>query len=379
MQLKQITQAMERIAPLRWAESWDNVGLLIEPPEGVEINQLMLTIDLTEAVLEEALAAGTQMIIAYHPPIFAPLKRLTHSDVKQRIVLRAIAAGLGVYVPHTALDAAPGGVNDFLAEAVGAGQAEPITTVLADPATGPYKQVQLVTFVPRENADALREIMTEAGAGWIGNYSHCSFNLEGTGTFLGREGTNPTIGQQGNLERVEEIRMEMLCPAAIVREVARKMCAAHPYEEPAYHIVPLAETPDQANEGVGQGRFVTLNQPTTMRALTDRLKQQLSLDHVRIAQSTGHDGDAEVRTVALCAGAGGSVLKGQAADVYLTGEMRHHDVLEAVAHGTSVILCEHTNTERPYLKILRDKLTAELGESVTITLSQKDADPLRVS
>ena len=354
---------MEQIAPSRLAESWDNVGLIVRPLREKRISTAVLCIDMTLAVVDEARRKKAQMVIAYHPPLFNAIKRLSTTQP----AVRALAEGLAVYSPHTALDAAPGGVNDWLADGVGKGDRVAISAA-ADPAD--RDQCKVVVFAPSDGVDRLRSAMADAGAGVIGDYTQCSFNLAGFGTFKGSESSNPTVGRRGRLERADEIRLEMVCPRKAVPSIARVIQQHHPYEEPAWELYALEAKTD---DSIGQGRLVTLDQPVALSTLVKRIKQHLGLDHIRVAEASKR----KVRTIALCAGAGGSVVGGQAADVYFTGEMRHHDVLAANANGTSVVLCDHTNTERPYLKVLARRLRQSVAGTKFI-LSRADREPLRV-
>ncbi|MBU0677230.1 MAG: Nif3-like dinuclear metal center hexameric protein [Verrucomicrobia bacterium] len=263
--LKTVVNAMQDLYPLSWAEDWDNVGLLIEPTGNPEIRKCLLTIDLTEQVLKEARSVKAQMILAYHPVIFDPLTRITSASAKERIIRESIQRNLAVYSPHTALDAAPGGVNDWLADALGEGDRYCIQ--------------------PQPGSDSC----------------------------------------------------------------------------------------------IGQGRVVHLNDPVTLRTLARRIRNRLRLKHVRIAYAEKHrKRGAKIRTVAVCAGAGASVLQDAEADVYLTGEMRHHDILAATGNGTSVILCEHTNSERGYLKVLKRNLTKAFEGRIRFIVSKEDREPLSV-
>jgi dinuclear metal center YbgI/SA1388 family protein len=365
---------LETIAPRRFAESWDNVGLLIEPADREwPVARALVTIDLTDDVLDEARAFGAELVVAYHPPIFKGLKRLTRDTPAARVALAAARAGIGVYSPHTALDAAPGGVNDWLAEAIGEGAREPITQAFAPDAGGDFK---LVVFVPRENADALRDALAEAGAGWIGAYSHCSFNLEGQGTFRGHEGTDPAVGASGRLETVREVRVEMVCARRALPAAAAAIARVHPYEEPAWDAYPLAPKP---RAGAGMGRVVSLARPAALNAIVERVKRHLGLSHVRVAAANKHRTGARVACAAVSAGAGGALFESVAdVDLLLTGEMRHHDVLDRNARGTSVVLCDHTNTERGYLPRLAARLETLAQGALEVRVSERDRDPLEI-
>lgn len=359
VRLTDVTEALERIAPLKLAAEWDNVGLLVEPTSPPAIERILLTIDLTMAVLEEAVERGAGMIVAYHPPIFQPLRRLVGGSVAVRLLERGIA----VYSPHTALDAAPGGVNDWLAEGIGEGEAEPI-----EPAGAGGERCRVLVYVEAGHADRLRDALAAAGAGCVGGYDRCSFTSAGVLTYRdGRGG--------GRVEAGERVRLEMSCGVGELPAVRRAIELHHPESEPMWEVYQQVEAPEP---DAGQGRLLRLGEPAGLDVLTDRIKGHLGLERVRVAAAAAHREGEPVRSVAMCPGAGGSVLKGAPAELLLTGEMRHHDILAANARGASVILTDHTNTERGYLPVLRDRLRSSLPEEVGIDISEVDADPLKI-
>ncbi len=374
--LPEVLALLERLAPLKLAEEWDNVGLLVEPSHAVArpIQRIFLCIDLSESVLDEACAAQAELVIAYHPPIFRGHKRLRASHAEERVLVRALEAGLAVYSPHTALDAAHGGVNDWLARAFGPGRSTPLTPHQEAPA-----ELKLVVFVPRSHVEALRSALArEAGAGTIGNYTECSYELEGRGSFFGNEGSSPQLGVAGQLELVNEVRLEMRCSGARVADLARAITEHHPYEEPAWDLYPLLATPRAVAGAVGAGRLLVLDTPLSLLDAAQRLKRHLGLETLRVASSGAHDAGTPVTRVALCAGAGGSLFeKVRGVDLFVTGEMRHHDVLAKVRAGASVFLSEHTHTERGFLPELARNLEALAEGRIKALVSKRDADPLR--
>jgi len=371
MNVGRVAEIIESIAPPAYAESWDNVGLHVGS-RCWAAQRVMLAIDLTAGVLQEAIDDGVQMIIAYHPLIFEPLKALSDASDKQRIALEAAGAGIAVHCPHTALDAAPGGVNDWLAESLGPGDVRALQCHLTLPES---EQFKIVTFCPPDAVDRLRNALASVGAGRVGDYELCSFELEGFGTFLGKAGAKPAVGQTGVFERVEEARLEMVCPGAALGLAVLTLREFHPYEEPPVEIYKLQRRPQRH---IGVGRRVVLDQRTSLKQLVERVKARLGLAQVRVAVRPNTA--RRYRTIGVCAGAGGSLLETvleQGCEMYLTGELRHHDVLAAQARGCTVVLAGHSNTERGYLKRLREQLVSRLP-GLSVTLSKRDADPLRV-
>ena len=276
MNVQDVVTAIETLAPPQHAAEWDNVGLLLGS-RSAEVRRALLTIDLTAAVLDEAIDARTEMIIAYHPVIFGPLKRVVEDDPSTRTIWRALQAGLSVYSPHTALDAAPGGVNDWLAAGVGEGEVTALETLEILPQT---EQCKLVTFCPADATDAIRQGLAGAGAGRIGDYELCSFELRGEGTFHGGESTSPTVGRAGTLERVDEVRLEMVCARRDLADLVVILRETHPYEEPPIEIYALQPRPQR---DAGMGRVVTLSEPTAVSTIVERLKPHLGVEHLQVA------------------------------------------------------------------------------------------------
>jgi dinuclear metal center YbgI/SA1388 family protein len=365
MKLAEIVNQLDAVAPPATAETWDNVGLLVGDPQ-TDVTRALLCIDYAAAVAEEGKSAGCELVLAYHPPIFKGLKRITSHGASAQ-VFDAIRRGVAIYSPHTALDVAEGGTNDVLADILGLTDRRPLR--VSDPKV---RECKLVTFAPTEHADKVAEALFAAGAGRIGNYSQCSFRTEGFGTFLGEEGTRPAVGQAGRLEKAVEIKIETVLPLANVSDAVAALKAAHPYETPAFDLVALTAPPT----GSGIGRVGTLPPGTGRSSLVETLKTAIGIGHVLTAGSlSGH-----ANTVAVCAGAGGEFLDdalAAKADVYVTGELRHHDALRATAAGMTVICTLHSNSERVTLRHLAKRL-AEQMPGVAWLVSESDADPFVV-
>lgn len=351
--VRQFIEVIERIAPLRYAEDWDNVGLLIGDRNDT-VSRAMLTIDFTEEILAEAIEKQADLVITYHPVMFHPIQRITADNVPGRILLHTLSHGIQLYSPHTALDATPGGVTDWLADAVGSGYRRPLTPYQNLPES---RQVKIVTFVPTSAADRLRDALSSAGAGQIGDYEQCSFNVSGKGTFRGGRHTNPVVGQPGRLEVVDEVRIEMVCPVKGLSALISTLKQFHPYEEPAFDLYPLYPIPSHK---AGVGRRVVLDQPATVAVIAERIKKHLHIESAKITSPS-----REVHIIGIVPGAGSAVLDTaieQGCDLFITGEMAHHRALAAEGLGCSIILTGHTNSERGYLPLLVNKLREALPE-----------------
>ncbi len=367
--LEDLVDAMNRIAPSHLAEEWDNVGLLLGERRS-PVAKVLLCIDLTLDVVDEAISKEVDGVIAYHPPIFQPRRRITDEDAGGRILLALLQAGIGVHSPHTAADTAEGGVNDWLIAGVGSGTRTSLSPASSLPAGEACK---IVTYAPRTAVDSLRRGMSAAGAGRIGNYESCAVEIEAMGTFRGNESSNPATGQRGRLERIEEVRLEMVCGRDVMAEAIARLRESHPYEEPPIEIYPQLSRPIST---IGAGRTMMLEAPATTATVAQRLRDHLKTDRMTVSETAPR---REHRRVGVCAGSGAELLGPaieQGCTLFVTGELKHHDVLEARARSCDVILAGHTNTERGWLKECRTMLRRRLPD-VEFVLSRADRDPLR--
>ena len=366
MKITEITAEVEKIAPLKLAQDWDNVGLLVGDA-AKNVKNILITIDITTDVVAEAKRLKTDMILSYHPVIWDGLKTVT-ADGAGAVVYELVRAGISVYSIHTAFDVVAGGVNDALADMVGIVNAEPIGDFVSGPGGEQYK---LVTFVPVNEAGAVADAIYAAGAGAIGNYSHCGFQTEGVGTFLPLDGAKPAIGQKGRLQKVDEIKLEAVVPAGKVAAVVSAMRRAHPYETPAFDVFRHYDVESR----FGLGRMGALGGGEALLAIIQRIKK------VTGAKAIGIVGPQKrtVRTAAVCAGSCGKIINSVIAekcDLYVTGELKHHHALAAQEAGVTCICLSHTVSERFALKNLANRLKKRL-KNVTIRLSKKDTDPFR--
>jgi len=361
-----VCTVLESIAPPGLAQSWDNVGLLAGDMNAT-VRRVLLCVDLTPEVVDEAIAGRIDFVMAYHPPIFKPIPALrVPSHGTDEAVFRCIRGGIAVYSMHTALDAAEGGANDVLAGLCGLKHTAPIE--FADKPG--ERECKLVVFVPHAEVDQVAKAMFAAGAGHIGDYSHCGFRVSGEGTFCGGDSTNPAVGQAGRLEHVEEIRLEVIVHEPELATVVTAMVAAHSYEEPAYDIYPLKPQPVR-----GIGRHGPLERPTTLGRLARRLKKSTRADCVQVVG----DPEQKIERAVIAVGAAGSLpfrLPLTECDVIVTGEIRHHDALSIRRRGCTAIALGHWASERPALAALRQRVQAQLT-SLPVELSSADRDPFR--
>ncbi len=361
--VEEVCGILEAIAPPALAAEWDNVGLLIGRARG-RVRHLLLTIDLTEPVLREAKRAGAEMVMAYHPVIFEPLTCLTEAAAP--VALAAARAGIAVYAMHTALDAAPGGTNDCLAEAVGMTDGRPLQPIERE------GDCKVTVFVPTAEVGGVAAAAFAAGAGRIGNYDECSFISPGMGTFRPLAGSRPTLGRPGRREAVAEYRLEIFTPADRLAAVLEAVRAAHSYETPAIDVYPLKDVP----AGAGMGRIGRLKRATTVKSLAARVKRELGVGRVLLVSGT----TGKITTVACCAGSCGGLFRqalAQGAQAYVTGEMRHHDALTAAAAGMAVICVGHSNSERIALARLGRRVR-QARRGLKVTVARADRDPFEI-
>lgn len=357
----------------RWAESWDAVGLVtgdLDQP----VRRVLLAVDPTQAVIDEAVAWDADLLVTHHPLLLRGVHGVATTDPKGRAITTLVRAGVALHVAHTNADVADPGVSDALAAVVAAVDTRPLRPVADEPT---YK---LVTFVPGEAVDRVVDALAAAGAGRIGAYARCAWTTEGEGTFTAQPGAHPTVGQVGKTERVAETRVEMVLPRTARSAAVAALRAAHPYEEPALDLVELAASPGSR----GLGRVGRLTAPTSLRELADRVAAGLptTAAGVRVAG----DLDRLVETVAVCGGAGDDLfdeVRASGADVYLTADLRHHPASEALEHhGPALLDCSHWATEWPWLADAERLLRAGLAEraaaamdSVETRVSQIVTDP----
>lgn len=350
-----IIQYVEQLAPKFLAVEGDKIGLHVGTLHK-PVKKVMIALDVLDEVVDEAIAEGVDLIIAHHAVIYRPLKHLRTDLPAGKVFEKLIKHDIAVYTAHTNLDTAENGLNDWLAEALGLQQID----LLDDHVQDPLKK--LAVYVPTSHIEAVLQAVTQAGAGWIGNYSHCTYQTTGTGTFMAQEGTNPYIGEMGTLERVEEIKLETVFPASKQNAIVSAMKKAHPYEEVAYDVYPL----DVPGKKFGIGRIGKLVSPMTLRELATLVKEKYEVTGLRVVGKL----DESIKKVAIVGGDGSSyvgkaVFRG--ADVLITGDIGYHVAHDAQADGISIIDAGH-NIE----KIMKVKLAEYLQERLTESGSQTE-------
>ena len=348
--VKKVMAYMEDIAPASIALPGDPIGLQLGDPDA-EISKILVALDPDQAALDEAIASGAEMLVTHHPLFYNKLSSIDESSPAGYFVASAIRNRRHIFSAHTNLDVAPQGVSHHLAKRLGL-QAENLTLLEK---TGNEQLLKLVVFIPVGHEDDIREALAAAGAGQIGNYSHCTFQMEGQGTFMPANGAKPFIGSSGQLETVDEVRLETILPATRRPNVLRALLQAHPYEEVAYDLYPL----DLEGRAIGMGLVMDLAEPLSVDHLLQICRERLKTESIRFAASA----KTLIKRVALCGGSGGSLIEHAAyrrADLFISGDFRYHDLKLAQSLGIALIDAGHDATEMPAVQYLQQYLESRL-------------------
>lgn len=352
--------------PPATAESWDAVGLAAGDPAAT-VRRVLLAVDPTPEVARDAVDWGADLVITHHPLFLTPVHGVAATSPKGRTLHTLVSGGCGLLAAHTNADRALGGVSESLALALGLDDLAPILPAAAAPLD------KVVVYVPVASAEAVRTALTDAGAGAIGDYDSCTFTVAGEGRFRPLDGATPTIGSVGALEVVDEERVEAVVPRARRTAVVRALLAAHPYEEPAFDLLEMAD-PGLATTGTGRIGSVG---PTTLRAFAQHVAEVLpaTAQGVRVSG----DPDRPVRRVAVCGGAGDFLLDGLVGsdvDVYVTSDLRHHRAGEFREHdGPALVDVAHWAAEWTWLPVVRARLAAAMGDRLETRVSTRCTDP----
>lgn len=362
MKVSEVTQHLESIAPRAYQEAYDNSGLLTGNPEQ-QVTGILITLDCTEAVVEEALQKKCNLIVAHHPIIFKGLKKITGSNYVERTVLMAIKNDIAIYAIHTNLDNVHTGVNRKIAEKIGLRNLK----ILAPKNNTLTK---LVTFIPKANADAVLDALYTAGAGQVGDYKNCSFQATGTGTFMPTEKANPHIGKALQQEEVEEVRAEVIFPSHQEGKIVYALKKAHPYEEAAYYLTPL----NNENQEVGSGMVGELDAPLQPVEFLKHLKAAMDLKVIRHTAVL----DKPIKKVAVCGGAGSFLLSAairSGAQAFVTADFKYHEFFDA---DNQIVIADIGHYESEvYTKELLGDILKEKFPTFAVNFSGTITNPVR--
>lgn len=359
MEAKAIIDYLENLSPSFLQEKWDNSGVQIGSLKK-EIKNILLAIDLTEGVVDDAINNNFDMIITHHPFFFSNIKNIIKDTYKGRIIYKLINNDILVYTQHTNLDASKEGVSYYLARELGLKNIKPLNVVYKE------KLYKVVVFVPDTHVDLVRKALTDNGAGFIGNYSHCTFNTQGTGTFMPRENTKPFIGQENRLEFTKETRIETIVKEIDLNKVLKEMIRVHPYEEVAYDVYELKND----SEELSIGKMGELDSEINLYEFAKKVKVNLNCDTIRIYG----DIKQKIKKVAVCGGEGSDLFKEaslKGADVFVTGDIKHHIAQKAKELNLSIIDTTHYNSEKIILKYLEKRINNKF-KNITTKISDSD-------
>jgi dinuclear metal center YbgI/SA1388 family protein len=361
---RDIINCMEKMAPKKLAEDWDAVGLAVGDPSS-EVKRILVALDVTADVIDEAIQMQADMIITHHPMLlFQKIKSITPDTPLGSKIYQLIRHNISAFSAHTNLDIVFGGTNDVLAKLAGLEDIEILKETSADVLK------KIVVYVPVTHEEVVREALCCGGAGHIGNYACCTFGAKGKGTFLPLDGAKPFLGSLGNMEQVEEIRMETIVPAEILEDVIGHMLAAHPYEEVAYDIYDV----EQKGKRYGIGRIGNLKTPMTFEEYAMFLKKALGLDSIRLVG----DRNKMIRRVGLCTGSGVeymNVAHHKGADAYITGDIKFHEAQRALEMGICVADATHYASEVLVVPVIKQYIEEEArknGWNIEVKTSQKN-------
>lgn len=360
--------ALHGLYPADLAEEWDNIGLQVGDPSA-SISRVLVALDPSAAAVAAAQACGAQLLVTHHPLLFKPLRRLTPDDPVGRVIWQAIQSGVAIISAHTNLDSAPSGLNCWLAERFGLVASEPLQGAAG-------RLLKLVVYIPAGHEEAVADALFAGGAGQVGAYDHCSFRSAGTGTFRPGAGTRPFIGKTGEREAVAELRLETIVPQRRLSKVLDRLRKAHPYEEVAYDLIPLAnQSPDS-----GIGRIGPLTEPLTLEELGTRTKAALGCQSVRLTGMLNRT----VSKLAVCGGSGAGLIqeaKRRGADALVTGDVKYHEARLAEELGLGLVDAGHFATEALAVTGLTTALTGQIAINqwnVDVTPFDGERDPFVV-
>jgi len=361
MKIQEITSIIEELAPLAYQESYDNAGLIVGNPND-EVKGVLICLDSTEEIVDEAVSKGCDLIVAHHPIVFSGLKKLNGKNYIERTIIKAIKNNIAIYAAHTNLDNVTNGVSFTMAQKIGL-----INCKVLAPKVNLLNKI--VTFCPTRETEKVRQAMFDAGAGAIGEYGECSFNVEGTGTFKAGDNTTPYVGKKNERHLEPEVRIETVAVTHQVNKVVKALIQAHPYEEVAYDIYPL----NNSVNTVGSGVIGELQQEEEEHTFLKRLKSDLKTDCIRHT----HLRNKKVKRVALCGGSGSFLLNDAIkanADIFITGDFKYHQFFDA--EGKIVIADVGHYESEQFINELFYELLTEKITNFAVRLSEINTNPI---
>lgn len=361
MKLSDLCNYLDSEIPLSFQEGYDNSGLQVGNA-GQEVTSALIALDVTEAVIDEAIHKGCNIIISHHPLIFNGIKKLSGSSSTNRILVKAIKNDIAVYSAHTNLDMISNGVSAKMAQKLGLQNIKVLRPLK-------NKLVKLVTFIPEDHLDKVREAIFNAGAGNIGNYDQCGFTVSGTGSFRAGEGTNPYSGQKGEIHFGNEIRFETILFSHLKEKVLKALLSSHPYEEVAYDLYPV----ENNNIEIGLGCTGDLKVPAGEIDFLKLISSVFEAEGIRYSGLTGKS----VEKVALCGGSGAELLNdavSSGADVFVTGDIKYHTFLEADSR-ILIVDCGHYESEKFSIEILNDLIVKKFPK-FAVRFSETNTNPI---
>ena len=364
MKLNNLIKAIEKKYPLNLAYNWDNVGLIVGDFDS-EVKKILVSLEANESVVEEAINNNIDLIITHHPFIFKKINKINTRDLKGRLIHKLIKNDIALYSMHTNFDIAFDGLNDYFMEVMGFED-----TKILD-ITDTETLYKLVVYVPKTHEEEVRESLGKSKAGYIGNYSYCTFNIDGMGTFKPENNATPFIGTIGEIEKVDEVRIETIVQKSLLHNTINAMIKAHPYEEVAYDIYRL----ENKGESVGLGRYTNLKEHMDLESLCEKIKLKLNMDHIRVVGAL----NTKIKKVAVVTGAGSdmvSLAKSKNCDVLITGDVKYHEAQDALDMGMCIVDCGHFDTENIFKDVMKRFL--DNYEDIEVIKSEVNLNPFKI-
>lgn len=364
MKLNDLIKKIENKYPLSFAYDWDNVGLIVGDFDN-EIKKILVSLEANEKVIEEAIEKNVDLIVTHHPFIFRKMNKINTKDLKGKLIHKLIKNDIALYSMHTNFDIAFDGLNDYFMEIMGFENCKVLDV------TNSEVLYKLAVYIPMTHEKIVREALGEIGAGYIGNYSNCTFNSLGIGTFKPEEKSNPFIGEMGKIEEVKEVKIETVVSSSILQKTISKMIEVHPYEEVAYDVYKL----ENKGVSVGLGRYCIIHNEMDLESLCEKIKLKLDMDYIRVVGELNR----KIKKVAVVTGAGADMInlaKSKNCDVIITGDVKYHEAQDALDMNMCIVDCGHFHTENIFKDVMKRFL--DTFKSVEVINSEINLNPFKI-